>query len=75
LFKVAQETGLESQLAQGLARTPIAAIGPIVEESLHLHGIACTIRPKSNFHLKPLVRAIIDWRTASTSRNTETGLV
>ncbi len=64
LVRVAQESGLEKELKEGLARTPVAAIGPVVEEALRRHGIACAVRPKTVFHLKPLVRAIIAWRQA-----------
>jgi uroporphyrinogen-III synthase len=64
LVKVAQETGLTDDLACGLTRTPIASIGPIVDDVLRKHGFTPTIRPESSFHLKPLVRAIIAWRQA-----------
>ena len=64
LFAVARESGLEEALRAGLARTAIAAIGPVVEESLRARGLASTVRPQSNFHLRPLVRAIAAWRAA-----------
>jgi uroporphyrinogen-III synthase len=64
LVKVAQEVGLAAELAQGMARTPIASIGPIVDEKLRQHGFAVAVRPDSSFHLKPLVRAIMTWRQA-----------
>jgi uroporphyrinogen-III synthase len=64
LFAVARDNGLEKTLSEGLARTPVAAIGPVVEESLRAHGIESAIRPLASFHLKPLVRAIIAWRSA-----------
>jgi uroporphyrinogen-III synthase len=64
LVKVAQETGLADELARGMARTPIASIGPIVDEKLRQHGFAVTVRPENSFHLKPLVRAIMAWRQA-----------
>ena len=64
LVKVAQEVGLSEALAHGLAQTPIASIGPIVDEKLRRHGFTPTVRPQSSFHLKPLVRAIIAWRQA-----------
>lgn len=64
LVKVAQETGLVDELARGMARTPIASIGPIVDEKLRQHGFAVTVRPENSFHLKPLVRAIMAWRQA-----------
>ncbi len=62
LFAVAKEEGLVAALAEGLARTPIAAIGPVVRESLRAHGISPAVEPQASFHLKPLVRAIIAWR-------------
>ena len=60
LFAVAREARLEKELADGLARTRIAAIGPVVGETLKAHGLAAHIRPESNFHLKPMVRAIME---------------
>ena len=62
LMKVAQECGLSQELSRGLIRTPIASIGPIVDEKLQQHGFTVTVRPQSSFHLKPLVRAIMAWR-------------
>jgi uroporphyrinogen-III synthase len=64
LIKVAQESGLADELARGMARTPVASIGPIVDDVLHKHGCTVTVRPQSSFHLKPLVRAIMAWRQA-----------
>lgn len=62
LVAVARECGLTQALERGLADTPIASIGPIVDEQLRRHAFAATVRPESSFHLKPLVRAIIAWR-------------
>ena len=58
LFAVAREQGLEMALSQGLARTRIAAIGPVMESALAARGLASAIHPQSSFHLKPLVKAI-----------------
>jgi uroporphyrinogen-III synthase len=63
LLQVAEESGLKAELAAGLARTPVAAIGPVVEDTLRLHGITTALRPQISFHLKPMVRAIMAWRT------------
>jgi uroporphyrinogen-III synthase len=63
LFQVAHETGLEKELSGGLARTPLAAIGPVVEAALRLRGFHAVLQPENNFHLKPLVRAILAWKT------------
>jgi len=63
LFAVAREFGLMLELTQGLARTQIAAIGPVMESALAAHGLASAIHPASSFHLKPMVSAICDaWR-------------
>ena len=64
LFQVARDAGLEDEFRKALARTPVAAIGPVVEQTLRLHGIAPALRPESSFHLKPLVRAVTAWRAA-----------
>lgn len=64
LFEVARQSGLEEQMRAAFARIPVAAIGPVVEETLRIYGITPALRPQSSFHLKPLVRAIIAWRAA-----------
>jgi len=64
LFQVARQSGLEKELVAGLGRTPIAAIGPVVEGTLRQHGIEPALMPQSSFHLKPMLRAIMAWRTA-----------
>jgi len=58
LQEVAKERGLESELAQGLARTPIAAVGPVVAEAVERIGGKVAAAPEKSFHLKPLVNAI-----------------
>jgi uroporphyrinogen-III synthase len=58
LVEVAREAGLEMELREAFRRIRIAAIGPVVEETLRSHGVTEILRPESNFHLKPLVRAI-----------------
>lgn len=61
LMWVARETGLDAELKQGLARTAIASVGPVVQEALQKYGYAAAVQPESSFHLKPLVRAIARW--------------
>lgn len=58
LVETAREAGLGTQLIEAFQRIPIAAIGPVVEESLRRHGVTKVLRPDKNFHLKPLVRVI-----------------
>jgi uroporphyrinogen-III synthase len=59
LRDVAHERGIEPMLAAGLRRARVAVIGPLVEESLKMFGLAGIIVPAGVFHLKPLVRAIV----------------
>jgi len=58
LLDVAYETGLESELRAALARVPVAAVGPVVEQKLRALGATSIVRPENSFHLKPLVRMI-----------------
>ena len=63
LFAVAREQDLVTELTVGLARTPIAAIGPVMESALKAHGLASAIHPESSFHLKPMINAIVEsWK-------------
>jgi uroporphyrinogen-III synthase len=59
LVKVAEERGLEAELKQGLARTGIAVAGPVVGKMLEDMGFAIAAMPESNFHMKPLMGAMI----------------
>ncbi|MDE2183966.1 MAG: uroporphyrinogen-III synthase [Alphaproteobacteria bacterium] len=58
LFSVAAERGLEGMLAEGLQRTRVASIGPVVTEALAKAGVSIAVQPESRFHLKPFVAAI-----------------
>jgi uroporphyrinogen-III synthase len=59
LKKVAADRGLEAELKQGLTRTRIAVAGPVVGKVLEEMGFAIAAMPDSNFHMKPLVNAMI----------------
>jgi uroporphyrinogen-III synthase len=58
LRDVAKERGLEKDLARGLARTRIAAVGPVVAAAIEALGGKVAMMPQSSFHMKPLVTAI-----------------
>ncbi|MFL5340965.1 MAG: uroporphyrinogen-III synthase [Gemmataceae bacterium] len=64
LYEVATERKLESELATGLMRTKVAAVGPIVADNLRHHGAPVDICPEQGFVMKNLVKHI---KTALTS--------
>jgi uroporphyrinogen-III synthase len=59
LFDAARANGCEDRLRQGLARTRIAAVGPVVIEELAGHGLTADIVPVGEaFFMKPLISAM-----------------
>ncbi len=60
LFAVAAEHQMEQALRGALARIPIAAVGPVMEDALAAQGLRAAISPKTSFHMKPMVRAICE---------------
>jgi uroporphyrinogen-III synthase len=46
-------------LREGLERTPIASVGPVVSDELKAHGLRVAISPpESAYFMKPLISAI-----------------
>jgi uroporphyrinogen-III synthase len=59
LLDVARERGLEARLREGLAKTPIASVGPAVSDELASHGLHADIYPANDaFFMKPLISAM-----------------
>ncbi len=58
LYEVAQGRGLQEALRNGLARTRIAAIGPVLAEHLRQRGARVDICPEQGFVMKNLVQHI-----------------
>jgi uroporphyrinogen-III synthase len=58
LFEVAGRWGKEQELRQGLERTRVAAVGPVVADDLRRHGAPVHICPEQGFVMKNLVRTI-----------------
>src|SRR3954453_6139994 len=59
LFEVAQAHRCEARLREGLARTPIASVGPVVSDELKSHGLRADIYPANDaFFMKPLISAM-----------------
>jgi uroporphyrinogen-III synthase len=59
LQQVARSSAREAKLQDGLKRTIIAAVGPVVADAVAQAGGRVSIAPSDSFHMKPLVNAII----------------
>jgi uroporphyrinogen-III synthase len=55
LFEVAEERQVLPTLREGMARTLVAAVGPIVAENLQKRGVAVQVCPEQGFVMKNLV--------------------
>ncbi len=59
LFEVARLRQCEARLREGLARTPIASVGPVVSDELKSHGLRADISPANDaYFMKPLISAM-----------------
>ncbi len=59
LVEVAKIHQREQQLRDGLARTPIASVGPVVSDELKSHGLHTDISPANDaYFMKPLISAM-----------------
>ena len=59
LFDVALAHGSEARLREGLSKTPIASVGPVVSDELKSHGLAASISPPEGaYFMKPLISAM-----------------
>jgi uroporphyrinogen-III synthase len=59
LIEVARASGCEAKLRKGLARTPVASVGPVVSDELKSHGLRTDISPANDaFFMKPLISAM-----------------
>ena len=59
LIDTAKKHGWEQKLREGLARTPIASVGPAVSDELKSHGLTAAIHPAEEaFFMRPLISAM-----------------
>lgn len=65
LWEVADAGDQRQLLEQGLARTLVAAVGPVVADALQKRGRPADMEPDKSYFMKPLVRAIAA-RTAAS---------
>ena len=56
LFEVAREGGLTPLLQDGLAKTKVAVVGPVVAENLAARSVRVDICPEQGFVMKNLVQ-------------------
>jgi uroporphyrinogen-III synthase len=59
LEQVAGNNGREARLREGLRRTMVAAVGPVVGRAIEQAGARVSIMPE-NFHMRPMVNAILE---------------
>jgi len=59
LKAVARAKSCEPVLAQGFAKTKIAAVGPVVAAAIEAAGGTVAIAPAESFHMRPMVNAIV----------------
>jgi len=59
LFEVAEEKQRVPQLTEGLAKTQIAAVGPIVAETLKQRGLRMDVMPEQGWQMKNMVQHIV----------------
>jgi uroporphyrinogen-III synthase len=70
LIEVARAHGCEQRLREGLARTPIASVGPVVSDELKSHGLRTDIYPANDaFFMKPLISAMAAAMGSAAPRN------
>jgi uroporphyrinogen-III synthase len=58
LYQIAEERGLTARLTQGLERTRVAAVGPVVADKVRSRGARVDILPAQGFVMKNLVQHI-----------------
>jgi uroporphyrinogen-III synthase len=59
LFQAAQDNGVERRLRDGLGRTKVASVGPVVAQELAAHGVSADVAPANEtYFMKPLISAM-----------------
>jgi uroporphyrinogen-III synthase len=68
LWEVARAHGLVDALAKGMARTRVAAVGPVVADELRGRGARVDIEPAVSFFMRPMVNLIVQALTITPPR-------
>jgi uroporphyrinogen-III synthase len=70
LVEVARAHRCEARLRDGLARTPIASVGPVVSDELKSHGLRADISPANDaYFMRPLISAMVTALGGTPPRN------
>lgn len=73
LASVAKAHERAAALIEGLRRTRVAAIGPVMAAALAEHGVRVDVMPEERFFMKPLVDALAaHWDTRAATGGTPT---
>lgn len=59
LFAIADHVGRRESLLQALQKIHIAAVGPVVADTLAEVGVAVDFQPRDSYFMKPLVRELV----------------
>jgi uroporphyrinogen-III synthase len=59
LMRLARSSDTEEQVKKALRSTVIAAVGPVVADSLRRYGFEPELMPEQSYFMKPLVREIV----------------
>lgn len=59
LREVAQTAGLLDTLERGMARTRVAAVGPVVAADLERLGVRVDVMPSDSYFMKPLISELV----------------
>ena len=71
LIETARLHGWGDKLRDGLAKTPIASVGPAVSDELKSHGLSADISPANEaYFMKPLISAMAAELAKKAPRNT-----
>jgi len=71
LIELARAHRCEARLRDGLNRTPIASVGPVVSDELKAHGLHTDIHPANDaYFMKPLISAMAATLGKTTPRAT-----
>ena len=59
LYDIAKTNRLEEDLKRGWSHTKVAAVGPIVADTLQRLGVRVDMMPEESYFMKPLVNAMV----------------